>query len=86
VEVRDPIEITDLETLHERIDQGGVFTVTRGPFAVPTAHQPDCFHVGRIRLPQVLPVLVDAGLPDRAPHLRGTQVLALPLVKLSCAQ
>ena len=50
MEVRDPIEITDLQTLRERIDRGGVFTVTRGPFAVPTAHQPNCFHVRRIRL------------------------------------
>ena len=33
----EPVELTSLEALQERIEQDGVITVTRGIFAVPMA-------------------------------------------------
>ncbi len=38
----EPVEITSLEALHERIEQDGVITLTPGTFAVPMAHMTDC--------------------------------------------
>ncbi len=50
----EPIEITKPKTLQERIEQGGVIPVTRGPFAVPIAHRSECVQLQQIRLPNKL--------------------------------
>jgi hypothetical protein len=47
----EPVEITSPESLQERIAQGGVITVTRGPFADAIAHTVDCRAVKQIRIP-----------------------------------
>jgi hypothetical protein len=47
----EPVELTNLKALQERIKQGGVITVTRGLLAVPTAHRSECVQLQQIRFP-----------------------------------
>lgn len=43
------VEISTPEALKERIDLGGVITITRGTFATPIAHMNDCTSLRAIR-------------------------------------
>ena len=68
----EPVKITNLKALQERIKQGRVITVTRGTFAIPTAHTPDCPAVKQIRIPHhPHALLVDAELRRRRDHPRS---------------